>query len=185
VRELAEPEADAFDPLDQVVDGFGQSVRHERFVPREDLFAPTSRCAAQRPDLGWHRGVGHVDDQLVEVLGGDGGVVDVVETAQRLFRVPGRADLTARVAGFEQPHQLRVAVFVESFVFLWSTSAALDTADRLCGHDAPRSRSARGDDTRRARVRELADVERIGDLHRVGQRVVEVLRYGPDRSNTP
>jgi hypothetical protein len=45
--------------------------------------------------------VGHVDVQFVEVLGRGGGVVDVVETADRLFRVPGHAHLTARIVRFE------------------------------------------------------------------------------------
>ena len=85
MREFAEAEADALDPFDQIVDGLGRPVRHERFVPREDLLAPTTQGSAEGADFGRHRVVGHVSDELVEVFSRDRGVVEIVETAQRLL----------------------------------------------------------------------------------------------------
>jgi site-specific recombinase XerC len=47
VAEAAEPEPDALDPLDQVVDRFGRPVRHVRLMPGDDLVPPPVDGAAE------------------------------------------------------------------------------------------------------------------------------------------
>jgi hypothetical protein len=51
VVEAADHEADAFDPLDQVVDGFGRPVGHEGSVPGDDVVPPAGDGATERADL--------------------------------------------------------------------------------------------------------------------------------------
>jgi len=52
VREAAEPEPDALDPLDQVVRSFGRPVADPGAMPVRDLGAPPADRAAELTDLG-------------------------------------------------------------------------------------------------------------------------------------
>src|SRR5580698_8774994 len=55
VLEVAEPKADPFDALDQVVEGFGRTVRDVGDMEVDDLGEPVPNGAAQPADLRRHR----------------------------------------------------------------------------------------------------------------------------------
>lgn len=80
--EIPHPECHALDPLDEVVDGFGGSVRDVGSVPGDDLVAPAGDRAAKAADLVGHLAVGEVAHDLVDPLGRElvvGVVVDLAD----------------------------------------------------------------------------------------------------------
>jgi hypothetical protein len=54
--------------LDEVVDGFGGSVRYPGSVPRRDLVLPAADGASGRVDFGWARVVDEIDGELSDEL---------------------------------------------------------------------------------------------------------------------
>ena len=84
VAQAAESEADAFDPLDEVVDCFCGSVRHPRLMPGDDLSMPASQGTAQGVDLRRAGVVLQVVGELSDELGGEAGVADGVDLADEL-----------------------------------------------------------------------------------------------------
>lgn len=87
MAEVAESEADALDSLDEVVDCLGRSVGDPSGVPGNDVVAPTPQCPCEGADLGRHRLVGHVLDELVDVGAGEFRIVDVVQVPDGLLSV--------------------------------------------------------------------------------------------------
>jgi len=87
VGEAAEPERDAFDSLDEVVDGFGGPVGHLGVVPVQDLGPPRRQHLAETPDLDRVGVVGGVVDQIIEVGLRIGRVTDLVERSERFLSV--------------------------------------------------------------------------------------------------
>src|SRR5690606_8452341 len=84
VGEAAEPERDALDPLDQVVDRLGRSVADAGSVPRGDLVGPAHDGAAESADLRWAVLVLEVMAEPVDEGGSEVGVADLVERANYL-----------------------------------------------------------------------------------------------------
>src|SRR5690606_31224059 len=99
--------------------------------------------------------------------------------AQRLLRVPRHANLALRVAGFEEPEELRLTPFGEAFVSLREEpSRPVERVITMTSvaEDLPLNPAA---DIIQLRVGELDDVERVRDLDRVRERVVERLAIRP------
>jgi hypothetical protein len=116
VGEAAEPERDALDALDQVVDGFGRPVAHLGLVPGGDLGGPPNDRAAELGDLGWARVVLEVDTEPLDELDCQVGVGDAVDRPHDFLGVPGHAHSAARVARLREPEQLLLAAVVETLV---------------------------------------------------------------------
>ncbi|MEZ5240829.1 MAG: hypothetical protein R2696_03730 [Microthrixaceae bacterium] len=99
--------------------------------------------------------------------------------------MPGHADLAVWVSGLEESEELLGALLIETFVALGQQPArsvervvfAASVPERLVLHPTTALVEAA--------VRELAHVERISDLGRVGQRVVERLAVRPRQVQRP
>ena len=123
--------------------------------------------------LGWARVVLEIVAELGDVLVGDGRVGDLVDRAGDLLGMPCHLDLTAGITGTQQPDQSGVAGLVETFMGLGQQPPgpiqrivlAAPTPQRLVLDPA----TALID----LRVRQLHEVERVGDLGGVGQHGVE------------
>jgi hypothetical protein len=76
VGEAAEAEADALDPLDEVVHRLGGPVAHPSAVPGDDLVPPAEQGAAEGVHLDRAALVLQVLTQLVDELGVDSGLVE-------------------------------------------------------------------------------------------------------------
>ncbi len=143
-------------------------------MPGDDLVMPGAQGPAELLELTGHVGVAEVLDEISEVVaGGLRGLV--VEPAEGLLGVPRHTDLPLRVARLQEAEQLLVALLIETLVahreqpprpieriFLvasMSEGVLLDPAAHVIV----------------AGVRELDQLERVRDLHGVGQRVVERL----------
>jgi transposase InsO family protein len=66
VLEVSEPEADPFDPFDQVVERLGGCVGHLGEVIVADLLEPTTQCSSETLNLRRHRSFRTMEDQLFE-----------------------------------------------------------------------------------------------------------------------
>ena len=104
-REVAKPERDAFDPFDEVVEGFGGSVGYLRDVPVGDLGGPAGDGATELVDLGWAGFVLEVVCELEGVSESEGGTLDPVDASYRFGCVPGCAYLPVGVTGIEETTQ--------------------------------------------------------------------------------
>ena len=102
VLEVAEPETDPLDALDQVVDRFGRSVAHAGDVEVADLLEPGLDGASQLLDLGRHRGLQAVLLQLFEHRPGLAHVERPIEVPQPFLHPIGNRHLGVRVAELEQ-----------------------------------------------------------------------------------
>ena len=102
VLEVPEAEADAFDALDQVVEGFGRTVGHPGQVEVADLVEPALDGPSELLDLGRHGPFHAVALELVEHLAGLVGVARAVEVPQALLDAVGDGHLGVRVAQLEQ-----------------------------------------------------------------------------------
>lgn len=122
--EPAKAEANAFDPLDEVVHRLGRPVRDRCLVPGQDVVPPAAERARERAQLFGHVVVCHVDHEFVEVGGSQCGIRDVVELMHGLFGVPAHAHFSLGVTGLEEPDELRLALFVETLVGLGEQPAA-------------------------------------------------------------
>ncbi len=89
-----------------------------RLVPGGDLGGPPHDRAAELVQLRWARVVLEIDAEPLDELDREGGVVDVVDSADDFLGVPRHAHLALRVARLEQPEQLVAASVVEAFVGL-------------------------------------------------------------------
>ena len=116
VREVAEPERDPFDPLDEVVEGFGGSVGYLRDVPVGDLEFQSGDGATRLVDLGWTGFVLQVVRELEGVSDSEDRFVDPVDVSDGFLRVPGGADFAVGVAGVEETTQPCLAPFADAFV---------------------------------------------------------------------
>lgn len=83
-----------------------------------DLGAPLDDDAAELADLWWARGVLEVLAEAGHELECNDGIGVVIDRPDDLLRVPRRADLASRVAGFEQPDELRPSLVIEAFISL-------------------------------------------------------------------
>ena len=141
-------------------------------------------CADHREIVrpSWRTSGGHTRSwrsapRRVDELGGEGGVVMLVDRADDLLGVPGRADLASRVAGVEQTEELGAATVVEAFVGLGEQPAAAVERVVLV---APVAQGLVLDPPAtlvELRVRQLHQVERIRDLQRVSDGIA--MSSGP------
>ena len=97
--EVHESERDAFDPLGEVVDGFGRAVGDVRLVPRDDLGGPAGDGAPETSNLDWHLAVGEITSDFGDSLGGELDVGVVVDLTDDLFCVPRKPHFSAWVTG--------------------------------------------------------------------------------------
>jgi hypothetical protein len=112
-------------------------------------------------------------------IDGQVGIVVVVYGSHHFLGVPGGAHFSVRVAGVEQAEQAGAVMVVEAFVGLGQQPPApverialtAPMPDRLV-LDPPAALIQLG-------VGQLAHVERVGHLHRVGQHQIE---HGPIRA---
>ena len=91
----------ALDPLDQVVDCLGRSVRGAGPMERDDLVVPSGEGAAGTANLGRECVVLEISGQLCHISVGDGRVGDVIEEPDRLVGVPGVGDFALGVTSGE------------------------------------------------------------------------------------
>src|ERR1700722_1783092 len=82
VLEVAEAEADALDPLDQVVERFGRPVAHAGQMEVGDLVEPVLDGAPEALDLRWHGFLEAVRLELGEHLAGLVWVARPIEVTQ-------------------------------------------------------------------------------------------------------
>ena len=87
-------------------------------MPRHDLIPPAADGPAQRPNLGWHRGVAEIVGELINELGGEDRIGDHVDLPGGLFRMPHHPHLAMGVTGVQQATKLGIALVVEPFVRL-------------------------------------------------------------------
>jgi hypothetical protein len=87
VAERPEAEGGALDSLDEVIGCLGGTVGQLLGVPGDNVALPPLEGASQGADLGWLVLAGHVDDQLVDPLGGEFGVGVGVDLAHGLLSV--------------------------------------------------------------------------------------------------
>jgi len=93
--EVAEPEADPLDPLDQVVEDLGGSVAHPGQVVVAELVEPSDR-ASESLDIGGHGPPEAMTLELVEQLAGLVGVTCGIEGRCCIGGSSGAGTLVAR-----------------------------------------------------------------------------------------
>ena len=101
VRPVRDPERDSPHAFYKLVDGLGPPVREPSPVTRRTLGAPAGDRVSEALYLGRAGVVLEIDAELGHELVSEAGIVDLVDRADDLFGVPGHADLTVGVAGFE------------------------------------------------------------------------------------
>lgn len=142
-------------------------------MPGDDLFCPLADGAAEPAELAGHLAIGDVAADLVDPFGSELDVGVVVDLADDLFRVPREPHLTMRVARAQEAEHPVVPVSREPFV--GDRGPAACPPERVVASAAvtvglvPHLATA----LVKRRVGELDHMERIGDLHCVGQHRVE------------
>lgn len=157
-------------------DGFGLPVRDSGTVPGGDLGAPAGDRTAEASNLERHLWISEVPHDLGDPLRAKVCVSVIVDLTHDLFGVPRYQHLLSGVTGAQQPHQAIVLVVGESFAcHCQATSGSLARIMFAAS-------MAKGPVLHAALalvqpcVGELHDMERIGDLHGVGEHRVE---YAP------
>src|ERR1700722_2092727 len=105
VLEVAEAEADALDPLDQVVERFGRTVAHAGQMEGGDLVEPVPNRAPEALDLRWHGLLEAVPLELGEHRFGLVGIARSVEVTQALLDPVGNGHLGSGIAQLEERGQ--------------------------------------------------------------------------------
>jgi len=148
-------------------------------VPGADLVGPAQDRAAELADLGRAVVVLEIVTELGDEGGGEVGIRDVVDAPHGFLRVPGSADLAAWVTSVEEPDELRSALVVESFGGFGEQAPASIQRAVLPAAVAEGVVLDPPSDLVEAPVRELHQMERIGDLVGVGEHRVERQTPGP------
>jgi hypothetical protein len=114
---------------------------HDDPDPSKDRrFRVRPRERTSKGNVGSWRSVCEAGHELVGQLG----IVDLIDTADHFFGVPGCLHLSFRVSCGEEPQQLGSATVVESFVGFGQQSSKSDTTGPSCGLDGPESGSGPG-----------------------------------------
>ena len=169
VVEVGEAESDAFDAFDQVVQRFGGAVADLGVVVVHDLLEPPFECSGEFAELGRHRWLGAMANQIVQHRPGGLNVRGAVELPESFFYPVGQGDFTGWVAEFQQCGESLLGGVVE--FLLTCEQHAADPVERVIA-----AATVPGlllldptPDLVSGPVGELDTVERIDDLPGPGQ----------------
>ena len=142
-------------------------------MPCGDLVTPADDGPAELTNLGRAGLVLEIGTEPVDELGGQIRVGDGVDRSHNLLGMPRGADLAVRVAGAEETQQLGAPLGVEPFVGLGQQPPTSVEGIVLAASMAQGLVLDPPADLVDPLVGQLHQMERVGDLDRVGQHGVE------------